>query len=128
MVVVGLERIRVDHGRDRRLVEKQVMPYIEKIRFNGPVSEQNLYTAYVTVERHETISHGDVFPYFEGRRYRALGAMQLIDGENWMPNHRGVDVRIVAVGVVEVEPDGTSFVRMRLSKSMLEPKKKRRKR
>lgn len=111
---------------------EEVVPYVESIRVNGPVSEQTLYLARVRVERAETIACGDVFPHFEGHRYRSLGAMQLIDGEDWKPNHFGVDTRLVEVGVVEVEPDGTSFVRMRISlvdtKSKTKPKKKKRKR
>lgn len=98
------------------------MPYIKSIRLIGT----DQHVARVSVERSEIIVHDDKLPHFEGKQYRALGWMNLIDGEDWKPNGRGVDERIVEVGVVPIEPDGTSFIQMRLSKSLLEPKKKKR--
>jgi hypothetical protein len=98
-----------------------VMPYIESVR----VFREDDGTGYlqlvarVIVERHETIAHDDKFPHFEGKQYRSLGTMQLIDGEDWKPNQRGVDVRAVEVGVFPIEPDGTSFIKFRFSGSLL---------
>jgi hypothetical protein len=51
--------------------------------------------------------------------------MVLPANEDWKMNGRGVEERVVEVGVVPIEPDGTSFVRMRFSESLLKPKKKR---
>jgi hypothetical protein len=101
------------------LVEELVN--VESIRIIEGGDDFKQIVARVSVDRTETIAHGDVFPHFEGHRYRSLGTMQLVDGEDWKPNHLGVDVRLVEVGVVEVEPDGTSFIRMRLPKSFLGP-------
>lgn len=100
------------------LVE-EVVPNVESIRIIEGGDDFKQIVARVSVDRTETIAHGDVFPHFEGHRYRSLGTMQLIDGEDWKPNHLGTDVRFVDVGVVEVEPDGSSFIRMRLPKRLL---------
>jgi hypothetical protein len=104
------------------------MPYIESIRVIAGVESEKIppqYVARVVVERHETIGHDDRLPHFEGKQYRSLGWMVLPANEDWKMNGRGVEERVVEVGVVPIEPDGTSFVRMRFSESLLKPKKKR---
>lgn len=97
------------------------MPYIESVRVFGEYDGTGdvQHVARVVVERHETVSHGDKFPHFEGKQYRSLGTMALIDGEDWKPNQRGVDVRPVEVGVFPIEPDGSSFIKMRFSSSLI---------
>lgn len=106
------------------VVEELVMPHIKSIGVIEGVrtAESEVppqYIARVVVEREETIVHGDIFPHFEGKQYRSLGSMSLVDGKDWKSNGRGVEERIVEVGVVPIEPDGTSFIRMRFSSSLV---------
>ena len=102
------------------MVEEMTVPIVEKLRVVDMRDDFVQMVATVSIERSETIHHGDVFPHFEGHQYRSLGTMRLIDGEKWKPNSRGVDILLVEVGVVPIEPDGSSFIRMRLPKSFLD--------
>jgi len=104
------------------------MPTVESIRIIDVGDDFKQYVARVSVERSETICHDDVLPHFEGRQYRALGWMVLPAGSEWGKNQLGREVRTVEVGVVPIEPDGSSFIRMRFSSSLIEPKKKRKRR
>jgi hypothetical protein len=119
MVVVGLALVE-------ELVNVESIRRIESFCELHDNFEQ--LVARVSVDRSETIQNGDVFPHFEGRQYRSLGTMSLVDGEDWKPNHHGVDVRIVEVVVVPIEPDGSSFIRMRIELDSERSKKKRKKR
>lgn len=94
---------------------------VESIRIIDGGDDFKQIVARVSVDRTETIQNGDVFPHFEGHRYRSLGAMSLIDGPDgeWKKDARGIEVRTVEVGVVEVEPDGTSFIKFRMSSKLL---------
>ena len=100
------------------------MPYIESIRVIDGVESENIppqYVARVVVERSEIVAHDDVLPHFEGRQYRSLGWAVLASDGEWKTNHLGREVRVVEAGVVPIEPDGTSFVKMRFSKSLVDP-------
>jgi hypothetical protein len=73
------------------------MPLIDSL-----VLKDGQIIARVRLDRTEIVRHGDVFPHFEGVRYRALGAMTLVDGPDgeWrMTEHVGVETRIVEVVV-----------------------------
>lgn len=89
--------------------------YLEAIRIIDAGDDFKQYVARVSMERSETVCHGDVFPHFEGRRYRSLGWMVLPADSEWKKNHLGIEVRVVEVGVVPIEPDGTSVIKMRIS-------------
>jgi hypothetical protein len=68
------------------------------------IAESQL-VARVRVERSEIIRWNDLLPHFEGKRYRTLGNMCLIDGEDWQRVGE-TESRLIEIVVAEHDPWG----------------------
>ena len=74
------------------------MPLIESL-----IVKHGQVVARVLVEKDEIVLHNQKLPYFEGKRWRALTNMTLVDGEDWHPGPHGDLVRLVEVVVRPVD-------------------------